>query len=147
MIESQFHKLSSEQTPFFYTRYVDDIFVLFNNESSALKFYNFMNSIDKNLQFIYEMPNDSHLPFLDTCISIKNNSFTIKHYQKPTHTGLFIPSFSFCPNRYKGNTLFMLFQRSFKINRNFSDINSNQMAIVTQLLTILLVKSILSTNR
>jgi len=56
MIESQFHKLSSEQKPLFYTRYVDDIFVLFNNESSALKFYDFMNSIDKNLQFTYEMP-------------------------------------------------------------------------------------------
>ena len=40
-----------------------------------------------------------------------------------SNTGLYVPSFTFYPQKYKSNTLFILFERANKINQNFSDIH------------------------
>ena len=57
----------------FYTRYVDDIFVLIENNNNLDTFYNKMNTIHPNLQLTLERSNENKLKFLDTEIKkIKN---------------------------------------------------------------------------
>ena len=82
--------LPNEQQPLFYIRYVDDIFAIFSQITHVDSFFNFINSIDKNLQFTTEFPSSSDLPFLDTNILLTNNSFSITSYVKPSNTGLAI---------------------------------------------------------
>ena len=50
----------------FYTNYVDEIFILMENNHDLDSFYNKMNTIHPNLKFTIEKPNDNKLPFLDT---------------------------------------------------------------------------------
>ena len=60
-----------------------------------------MNSIDKNLQFTYEMPDDSHLPFLDTCISIKKTPLQLNIIKNQHIQVLSFPPFHFAQTDIK----------------------------------------------
>ena len=52
--------------PMFYTRYVDDIYVLMENNHNLDTFYNKMSTTQPYMQFTLERPNDNKLPFPDT---------------------------------------------------------------------------------
>ena len=54
--------------PLLYKRYVDDIFLIFNNEYDIKPFFNFMNSLHKNIKFTFEKENNNTLNFLDILI-------------------------------------------------------------------------------
>ena len=45
----------------------------------------------------------------------------------------FISSFSFCPQKYKSNALFILFERAYKINQNFSNIHEAVVSLSSKL--------------
>ena len=81
-------KNNDKTKPIFYTRYVDDIFVLIENNHDLDTFYNKMNTIHPNLQFTLERPNSNKLPFLDTEIKKIKNQLQTCVYRKPTDTNL-----------------------------------------------------------
>ena len=57
---------NSKTKPLFYTRYVDDIFVVTQNETELINFYHEMNTLHQNLEFTLERSVDRKLLFLDT---------------------------------------------------------------------------------
>ena len=73
---------SSKWTTTTFLHYVDDIFPIFSRNTHVDSFFNFINSIDKNLQFSTEFPSSYGLPFLDTNILLTNNSFSITSADK-----------------------------------------------------------------
>ena len=90
-------KNNDKTKPIFYTRYVDDIFVLMENNHDLDNFYNKMNTIHPNLQFTLERPNNDKLPFLDTEIKKIKNQLQTSVYRKPTDTNLIMQYTSTCP--------------------------------------------------
>ena len=77
----------------------------------------FLISLIASIQ-TYNLQPSFHLALvLDINILLTNNSFSITSYVKPSNTGLYIPSFSFCPQKYKSNTLF---ERAYKIFPTFT---------------------------
>ena len=51
--------------PFFYRRYVDGIFVLFNSAEHLSKFCNYFNTCHPNMSFSLEQEKNEKLSFLD----------------------------------------------------------------------------------
>ena len=56
------------QFNYFYCRYVDDTFCLFNNEKDALEFSHYINDKHPNIRFIMETEVNHKLPFLDVLL-------------------------------------------------------------------------------
>ena len=85
--------------PIYYKRYVDDIFVLFENLDKAEKFKNFLNKKHKNMSFTLEVEKDNKLSFLDIDVirSEKSSTFMTSLYRKPTFSAMYtnIKSFIF----------------------------------------------------
>ena len=103
----------------FYRRYVDDIFCLFNSESDANLFYNFINSQHPNINFTIEAERNRCLPFLDVHIDNNSQSVITKVYRKSTFTGLLTNFFSFTSFSYKLGLVRTLIDRAFKINNTW----------------------------
>lgn len=69
----------------FYTRYVDDTFLIFNG--TLRQIYNlktYMNSINNYIQFTLETEVNNRLNFLDLTIYKKDHKFNFSIYRKPT---------------------------------------------------------------
>ena len=107
-----FSKLSK---PIVYCRYVDDTFVIFNNELDFDNFFNNLNLLHPALQFTFEKENNSSLPFLDVLVTKSKNQFTTSVYRKPTFTGQYIHWNSFGPKKRKTNLINTLVHRALKI--------------------------------
>ena len=50
----------------FYSRYVDDTFVLFSDKFHAAQFLQYLNNQHNNINFTMECEMDDQLPFLDS---------------------------------------------------------------------------------
>ena len=74
--------------PKLYNRYVDDTFVLFDNEMKAHDFLTYLNSKHPNIKFTIEIENNNSLPFLDVRIDKTTDVFQTSIYRKSTFTGL-----------------------------------------------------------
>ena len=59
------NKCPKQFRPIFYKRYVDDIFVLFENLDQAEKFKTYLNNRHKNMSFTLEVESNNKLSFLD----------------------------------------------------------------------------------
>ena len=101
--------------PVFYRRYVDDTFVLFRNKQHAQLFFDHINSHHQSLKFTMEIEQNNRLPFLDVLVEKINGKFQLSVYRKPTNTGLGISFFSYCPMKYKINSIKTLISRAYKI--------------------------------
>lgn len=108
-----------EFKPKFYRRYIDDTFLLFDNEGHVNQFLNYLNKQHKNIKFTCELEKDKKLSFLDVEISRNAGKFTTKVYRKPTFTGLGMKFDSFIPNSYKKNIVSCLVNRAYKICSDF----------------------------
>jgi len=53
---------------YFYRRYVDDTFCLFNNEKDALEFFQYINGKHSNIRFTMETEVNHRPPFLDVLL-------------------------------------------------------------------------------
>ena len=53
-----------EYTQFYYRRYVDDIFVLFNSAERLKRFHSYLNSVHLNISFTIENEKTTECPFL-----------------------------------------------------------------------------------
>ena len=79
--------LMENNTIEFYTRYVDDIFIIYNTEQTNMETINhYINSINPNLTFTPTQETHKTISFLDLQITRKNNAFDINIYRKPTTT-------------------------------------------------------------
>ena len=79
---------------FFFGRYRDDCFVLWNGSKDRLdEFFSFLNVLDCDLKFTMEIGND-HLCFLDLKISVSSNKLMTTVYSKPTDSHLYLHSTS-----------------------------------------------------
>ena len=74
--------------PSYYRRYVDDIFVLFKDESHLELFKAYFNTQHSNMNFTSESEQDNALPFLDVYVSRDQSCFITSVYRKPTFSGV-----------------------------------------------------------
>ncbi len=86
----------------FWKRYVDGILALFTGTTRQLDiFFNFINSIHKNISFTRELEIDNKINFLDLTISKTDNKFTFKIFHKPTQTDMITHNSSAHPRSHK----------------------------------------------
>ena len=62
-------------TPEMYFRYMDDTFVVFNNENQCDNFLNKLNSLHPSLRFTFEKESNLRLPFLDVLVEKLHPNF------------------------------------------------------------------------
>ncbi len=106
--------------PLFYTRYVDDIFVVTKNNTELNNFYHEMNTLHPNLEFTLERSVDGKLPFLDTEVKQVSNQLHTNVYRKPTDTELIIQYTSVCPKSWKLSLINFYLNRALNICSNFT---------------------------
>ena len=102
-----------------YRRYVDDIICLFNSESDADKFYEFLNKQHPNIKFTFEKQQNNRISFLDILIKNNGENFSTTIFRKTTAIGLFTNYLSFTPLSYKIGLVKTLIHRAFKICSNW----------------------------
>ena len=105
----------SQFRPRYYKRYVDDTFLLFDHQSHAQLFLNYLNSKHPNIKFTMEIENNNKLSFLDVLITRDSNKFYTSVYRKPTFTGLSTNYLSFSPSLFKINSVKTLINRAYNI--------------------------------
>ena len=89
-----------EYRPFYYPRYVDDIFVLLDSPEHVKRFQSYVNSRHVNISFT-KNEKDKRMPFLDVNIIREQGKFTTSAYRKPTFSEIYTHFDSFLPSSYK----------------------------------------------
>ena len=103
---------------FYYKRYVNDIFAVFETKDHAVSFYNHINKQHRSIMFTMETEKNGKLPFLDVLVCNKPSLVT-SVYRKPTYTGLLINFFSFTSSKYKNDFIKTLLDRCYKISNTW----------------------------
>ena len=114
-IENKILESELECKPLFYRRYVDDTFALFKCEQDRDDFFAILNAAHPNLQFTMEVSSGS-LPFLDSAVSIQDNQFETRVYQKPTNTGVILNYNAVAPNKWKRSLIRCLLTRAHRVS-------------------------------
>ena len=109
----------SQFKPLLYRCYVDDLFLLFNNENEAIQFLNYLNSMHHKIKFTFEPEADNRLNFLDVVVEKSINRFITSVFRKPTFTGLGTNFFSFTPFIYKLNCIRTLIYRAYHLSSSY----------------------------
>ena len=105
--------------PTFYRRYVDDIFVLFNDKDHLEQFKEYLNSRHPNIRFTHEVELKDTLSFLDINVIRNGNIFETSVYRKKTFTGVYTNFSSSIPTQYKRGLIMTLLFRFFSICSNW----------------------------
>ena len=84
-----------------YRRYVDDIICLFNLESDADKFFEFLDRQHPNIKFTFEKKVNRQISFLDVLITNDGDQSSTSVFRKETAIGLFSNYLGFTPFSYK----------------------------------------------
>ena len=119
--------------PILYKRYIDDTFLLFQENNHVDLFLSYLNTRHKCIKFTKEVEENGVLNFLDVEISKNNNEFTTSIYRKPTFTGLMMNFLSFSPFKYKINLIKTLIHRAYYISSSFLNIH-REFAKITNIL-------------
>ena len=98
--------------PFYYRRYVDDTFVLFETKDQATEFHRELNRLHQSLQFTMETEQEGKLPFLDVLVERADKTFVTSVYRKKTFTGQYMKWNSFAPTKRKINLIQTLVLRA-----------------------------------
>jgi predicted GIY-YIG superfamily endonuclease len=102
--------------PIVYKRYVDDIFLTFNDRDDCELFYDFLNCQHKCMKFTLEIEKDNSLAFLDVLVSRSDDgNISTSLYRKETFSGLYLKFDSFVPHHFKKNLVSGLLNRTWKI--------------------------------
>ena len=78
------HSLISSLPIAMYKRYVDDIFIITDNEETADSIFNKFNECNEYVKFEIEKPSNNSLSLLDFCVTIAEGRARISFYQKNT---------------------------------------------------------------
>ena len=103
----------------YYTRYVDDIFCLFEHENQVNKFHRYLSSRHPSISFSKEIESDSSLSFLDIHVKRGDDEFSTSVYRKPTFSGLYLNFGAFAPLTYKKGLISCLLYRAYMICSNW----------------------------
>jgi len=106
--------------PLFYRRYVDDCFLVFNNNNEANSFLQYLNNKHPNIHFTAEFETNDCLPFLDSVVhKVGNRNISTSVFRKATFTGLGLNFFSFTPMLYKLNSIKTLLYRAYTLSSSY----------------------------
>ena len=110
----------AEYRPFYYRRYLDDTFILFNNFNQATNFYNYFNSRHTEINFTFEGESVNKLSFLDLTVEKTNNEFATSIFRKKTFTGSGLNYFSDILMSYKISSITTLINRAFTLTSSYA---------------------------
>ena len=130
LLEEVFKKTTASFNIF---RYVDDLFLAFDNSEVIEDTFNAFNSIHNKIQFTRESEVENQLAFLDVHIMKTRKGVETKIFRKPTFTGLYINWQSYVPLKFKKNLLFTLLDRAYKICNSHAFIHQEFQKISTLL--------------
>jgi len=86
----------------FYTRYVDDISIIYDtNKTTTDKMKTYIDHINQNIKLTPTFENNTQINFLDILITRKKNELNINIYRKPTTTDITINYMSNHPMEQK----------------------------------------------
>jgi reverse gyrase len=86
----------------FWSRFVDDVFVIIKKGSEVEKILDFLNSQHNKIKFTMEMEINKQINFLDIKVKRKNDlKIETSTYRKPTFTGVMLNWNSLTSIRYK----------------------------------------------
>ena len=68
--------------PLFYSRYVDDTFLLFRDKYQADRFLEYANGLHPNIKFTIEYENNDKLPFLDILVTRSDDHLLPRFLEK-----------------------------------------------------------------
>ena len=104
--------------PELWLRYVDDTFVIINQESVA-PFMEHINSINDHIKFTHEVESEGSIPFLDVLVTRDSEGhLTTSVYRKPTHTDQYLSYASHHPSHQKLGVVRTLASRADDITSN-----------------------------
>jgi len=110
--------------PIVYKRYVDDCFLIFENERQSLQFLNYLNGKHSNIVFTSEGQLNNSLSFLDVSVSYNAGTFSSSVFHKPTTTLLGTNFFSFIPFKFKTSGISSRIFRAFRISSSWMSFNN-----------------------
>ena len=90
-MEKKIMQSNYKQQITFYGRYVDDIIIIWKNQSDIHDFHNFINIIDCRIRFPIEMKSQCKLNFLDVTTERQTTHFEYDAYRKPMNSNTVIP--------------------------------------------------------
>ena len=102
-----------------YRRYDDDIICLFNCESDADKFFEFLNTQHLNIKFTFEKQVIKQFSFLDVLITNDGDQFYTSVFRKETAIDLFTNYLGFTPFSYKVGLVRTLLHCAFMISSSW----------------------------
>ena len=114
-LENQFMAQHDVFMPVHYSRYVDDIFCVFNYLEYVQMYSSFLNNIQSYLKFTCEIGPEK-LAFLDTQISLSSNndlSLITSVYRKPTDTKTILNFHAVCYWIWKSGLIKCFLNRAF----------------------------------
>ena len=114
-----------EVSPTYYTRYVDDIFLVFNSHDEAKQFFSYLNLRQPNVKFTIETKVKKVIPFLDVLIDNRNNILNTTTYLKSTYSGLLLNFDSFTSRFYKISLIKRLIDCAYKINKTWASFDND----------------------
>ena len=99
----------------YYKRYVDDIFVLFENFEQTEKLMAYFNNRHKYISFSLEIEKNNKLSFLDIEVfrCEKSETFLTSIYRKPTFSGMYTNFKSLYSNQIKNIHLYFHYYTEF----------------------------------
>ena len=107
-----------------YARYVDDIFLICDDNSKLISLKNTLES-HSVLRFTYQLADiNKQLPFLDITVSQLEDRLKLGMYSKPESTGATINADGFCPEKYKLNVINNYLHRAYKITNDWDEFHT-----------------------
>ena len=97
-----------------YSRYVDDIFAVFDKSDHCTKFLDLLNSQHNNIKFTVKFSSDT-IPFLDVEIRLNKTGIDTWVYRKPTNTNLILNFNVLCPTKWKSELILCFLNRAKRI--------------------------------
>ena len=104
----------------FYRRYVDNIFLLFDQKDHVKKFLKYMNTRHRYITFTVEEEQDNEMFFLNISITRVGNELQTSFFCKNTFSGVYLNFKSHLPNTYKKGLIDTLLYHAYNICSDYS---------------------------
>ena len=107
--------------PVYYSRYVDDIFVLLKPRDHLIKFRDQLNKCHPNMEFSFKESKNGKLFYLDVEASQEENMSVTTVYHKPTYSCVYTYFDSFLRTTYAFSMIYTLVFICFSICSNWTN--------------------------